>query len=256
MNERSADSPTQTRHDQHGLWPVAETVADFRRNLATVNARIEAACARVGRDKSSVRLLPVSKTVDEARIRLAHQAGCLMLGENKVQEASRKWDAMRDLPALHWSVIGHLQTNKVKYIAPYVSLIHSVDSLKLLQEIDKQAKKAGRTQDVLLQFYIAQEDTKFGLNLQEAKEILASIEFQQLKRIQVCGVMGMASNTSDEKQVAREFTELKKIFGTLQNKYFRHAPAFKEISMGMSGDYALAIQSGSNMIRVGSKVFE
>ena len=148
-----------------------------------------------------------------------------------------------------------LQTNKVKYMASFVHLIHGVDSLKLLQEIDKQAKKAGRIQDVLLQFYIAQEDTKFGLNLQEAKEILASIEFQQLKRIQVCGVMGMASNTSDEKQVAREFTELKKIFGTLQNKYFRHAPAFKEISMGMSGDYQLAIQNGSTMVRVGSKIF-
>ena len=156
---------------------------------------------------------------------------------------------------IHWHLIGHLQTNKVKYMASFVHLIHGVDSLKLLQEIDKQAKKAGRIQDVLLQFYIAQEDTKFGLDLQEAQEILDSIEFQQLKRIQICGVMGMASNTSDEKQVAREFAELKKIFGTLQNKYFQDAPTFKEISMGMSGDYQLAIQNNSTMVRVGSKIF-
>ena len=200
-----------------------------------------------------VTLIAVSKTKPVSDLQAAYDAGQRHFGENKVQEMVEK---AAQLPSdIHWHLIGHLQTNKVKYMASFVHLIHGVDSLKLLQEIDKQAKKAGRIQDVLLQFYIAQEDTKFGLNLQEAKEILASIEFQQLKRIQVCGVMGMASNTSDEKQVAREFTELKKIFGTLQNKYFKDAPAFKEISMGMSGDYQLAIQTGSTMVRVGSKIF-
>ena len=200
-----------------------------------------------------VTLIAVSKTKPVSDLQVAYDAGQRHFGENKVQEMVDK--AAQLPPDIRWHLIGHLQTNKVKYMASFVHLIHGVDSLKLLQEIYKQAKKAGRIQDVLLQFYIAQEDTKFGLNLQEAKEILASIEFQQLKRIQVCGVMGMASNTSDEKQVAREFTELKKIFGTLQNKYFKDAPAFKEISMGMSGDYQLAIQTGSTMVRVGSKIF-
>ena len=200
-----------------------------------------------------VTLIAVSKTKPVSDLQAAYDAGQRHFGENKVQEMVEK---AAQLPSdIHWHLIGHLQTNKVKYMASFVHLIHGVDSLKLLQEIDKQAKKAGRIQDVLLQFYIAQEDTKFGLDLQEAQEILDSIEFQQLKRIQICGVMGMASNTSDEKQVAREFAELKKIFGTLQNKYFQDAPTFKEISMGMSGDYQLAIQNNSTMVRVGSKIF-
>lgn len=200
-----------------------------------------------------VTLIAVSKTKPVSDLQAAYDAGQRHFGENKVQEMVEK---AAQLPAdIHWHLIGHLQTNKVKYMAAFVHLIHGVDSLKLLQEIDKQAKKAGRTQDVLLQFYIAQEDTKFGLDLQEGQAILDSIEFQQLKRIQVCGVMGMASNTSDEKQVAREFAELKKIFDSLQNKYFQDTPAFKEISMGMSGDYQLAIQNGSTMVRVGSKIF-
>lgn len=200
-----------------------------------------------------VTLIAVSKTKPVSDLQAAYDAGQRHFGENKVQEMVEK---AAQLPSdIHWHLIGHLQTNKVKYMAAFVHLIHGVDSLKLLQEIDKQAKKAGRTQDVLLQFYIAQEDTKFGLDLQEAQEILDSIAFQQLKRIQVCGVMGMASNTSDEKQVAREFSALKKIFETLQNKYFQEKPTFKEISMGMSGDYQLAIQNGSTMVRVGSKIF-
>lgn len=200
-----------------------------------------------------VTLIAVSKTKPVSDLQAAYDAGQRHFGENKVQEMVEK---AAQLPSdIHWHLIGHLQTNKVKYMATFVHLIHGVDSLKLLQEIDKQAKKAGRTQDVLLQFYIAQEDTKFGLDLQEAQEILGSIAFQQLKHIQICGVMGMASNTSDEKQVAREFSALKKIFETLQNKYFQEKPTFKEISMGMSGDYQLAIQNGSTMVRVGSKIF-
>jgi pyridoxal phosphate enzyme (YggS family) len=130
-----------------------------------------------------------------------------------------------------------------------------VDSLKLLQEINKQARKAGRVQDVLLQFFIAQEETKFGLDLHEANEILDSVEFKQLQCIQICGVMGMASNTSDQKQVATEFRTLMQIFEALHNKYFAENSCFKEISMGMSGDYQLAIQNGSTMVRVGSKIF-
>lgn len=200
-----------------------------------------------------VELIAVSKTKPIADLQAAYDAGQRHFGENKVQEMVEKAQLLpKDIS---WHLIGHLQTNKVKYMAGFVHLIHGVDSLKLLIEIDKQAKKANRIQDILLQFYIAQEDTKFGLDLGEAQQILNSIEFQQLKRIRVCGVMGMASNTSNEKQVASEFRNLKQIFDELKNKYFQEQASFKEISMGMSGDYQLAIANGSTMVRVGSKIF-
>lgn len=201
----------------------------------------------------NVTLIAVSKTKPLADLQTAYDAGQRHFGENKVQEMVEK---AQQLPSdIHWHLIGHLQTNKVKYMAGFVHLIHGVDSLKLLQEIDKQARKAGRVQDVLLQFYIAQEETKFGLELPEAKTILESVEFKQLKNIKVCGVMGMASNTSDQKQVATEFRTLKQIFEALSHDYFQDQDSFKEISMGMSGDYQLAIQNGSTMVRVGSKIF-
>jgi len=201
----------------------------------------------------NVTLIAVSKTKPLADLQAAYDAGQRHFGENKVQEMVEK---AQQLPSdIHWHLIGHLQTNKVKYMASFVHLIHGVDSLKLLQEINKQARKAGRVQDVLLQFFIAQEETKFGLDLQEANEILDSVEFKQLQCIQICGVMGMASNTSDQKQVATEFRTLMQIFEALHNKYFAENSCFKEISMGMSGDYQLAIQNGSTMVRVGSKIF-
>lgn len=202
---------------------------------------------------ANVTLIAVSKTKPLADLQAAYDAGQRHFGENKVQEMVEK---AQQLPTdIHWHLIGHLQTNKVKYMAGFVHLIHGVDSLKLLQEIDKQARKVKRVQDVLLQFHIAQEDTKFGLDLKEAQDILASDTFKQLKSVQICGVMGMASNTSDEKQVASEFRTLKQIFEQLSNDYFQGQPSFKEISMGMSGDYPLAIQNGSTMVRVGSKIF-
>ena len=198
-------------------------------------------------------LIAVSKTKPIADLKAAYDAGQRHFGENKVQEMVEKAQLLPN--DIHWHLIGHLQTNKVKYMAGFVHLIHGVDSLKLLIEINKQAKKVNRIQDILLQFYIAQEDTKFGLDISEAQEILNSIEFQQLKHIRVCGVMGMASNTSNEKQVASEFRNLKQIFDELQTKYFPKQDTFKEISMGMSGDYQLAIANGSTMVRVGSKIF-
>jgi PLP dependent protein len=202
---------------------------------------------------ANVTLIAVSKTKPLADLQAAYDAGQRHFGENKVQEMVEK---AQQLPTdIHWHLIGHLQTNKVKYMAGFVHLIHGVDSLKLLQEIDKQARKVKRVQDVLLQFHIAQEDTKFGLDLKEAQDILASDTFKQLKSVQICGVMGMASNTSDEKQVATEFRTLKQIFEQLSKDYFQGQPSFKEISMGMSGDYPLAIQNGSTMVRVGSKIF-
>jgi len=201
----------------------------------------------------NVTLIAVSKTKPLSDLQAAYDAGQRHFGENKVQEMVEK---AAQLPKdIHWHLIGHLQSNKVKYMAGFVHLIHGVDSLKLLQEIDKQAQKAGRIQDVLLQFHIAQEETKFGLELQEANEILESEVFKQLKCIRICGVMGMASFTSDVQQIANEFQGLKKIFETLKAQYFPDATCFKEISMGMSGDYPIAIQNGSTMVRVGSKIF-
>ena len=198
-------------------------------------------------------LIAVSKTKPIADLQAAYDAGQRHFGENKVQEMVEKAQLLPN--DIYWHLIGHLQTNKVKYMAGFVHLIHGVDSLKLLLEINKQAKKVNRIQDILLQFYIAQEDTKFGLDSSEAQEILNSVEFQQLKHVRVCGVMGMASNTSNEKQVASEFRNLKQIFDELQTKYFPKQDTFKEISMGMSGDYQLAIANGSTMVRVGSKIF-
>jgi len=202
---------------------------------------------------TQVRLIAVSKTKPVSAILEAYEAGQRDFGENKVQELVEK---QAQLPKdIRWHLIGHLQTNKVKYSASFVHLIHAVDSLKLLQEIDKQAKKNKRMQKVLLQFYIAQEETKFGLELNEAKTLLDSSEYQALQNIEICGVMGMASFTEDEAQVRKEFGELHAIFNELKASYFTEQAYFTEISMGMSGDYQLAIEAGSTMIRVGSSIF-
>jgi pyridoxal phosphate enzyme (YggS family) len=200
-----------------------------------------------------VTLIAVSKTKPLIDLQAAYAAGQRHFGENKVQEMVEK--AAQLPPDIHWHLIGHLQTNKVKYMAGFVHLIHGVDSLKLLQEINKQAQKVGRIQDVLLQFYIAQEETKFGLDYTEAQEILESSAFKDLQNIRICGVMGMASFTSDQLQIAAEFQHLKSVFEKLKTNYFQQASSFKEISMGMSGDYLIAIENGSTMVRVGSKIF-
>lgn len=202
---------------------------------------------------SDVTLIAVSKTKPVSDIAIAYAAGQRHFGENKVQEMVEK---AAQLPSdIKWHLIGHLQTNKVKYMASFVHLIHGVDSLKLLIEINKQAAKVGRIQDILLQFHIAQEETKFGLNLSEANDLLSSNAFEQLQHIRICGVMGMASFTSDQKQISQEFENLVQIFKHLQQGYFKNQDHFKEISMGMSGDYPLAISKGSTMVRVGSKIF-
>lgn len=201
---------------------------------------------------SNVLLLAVSKTKPNEDILQAYDCGCRDFGENKVQEMTAKYE---QLPKdIRWHLIGHLQTNKVKYIAPFVSLIHSVDSLNLLQTINKEAQKCNRVIPCLLQFHIATEETKFGLSLDEAEEILQSQEFVSLKNIEIRGVMGMASCTNDEAQVRNEFKQLKTIFDLLHTKYFP-IQSFKEISMGMSGDYPIAVEEGSTIVRVGSSIF-
>lgn len=202
---------------------------------------------------SSVTLIAVSKTKPVSDIAVAYDAGQRHFGENKVQEMVEK---AAQLPTdIKWHLIGHLQTNKVKYMAGFVHLIHGVDSLKLLVEINKQAAKVARIQDVLLQFHIAQEETKFGLNLSEAQDLLSSNTFEQLQHVRICGVMGMASFTTNQKQISQEFEHLVQIFKQLKVEFFKNQDHFKEISMGMSGDYPLAISKGSTMVRVGSKIF-
>lgn len=212
-------------------------------NLARIKATIP----------SNVCLVAVSKTKPVSDLQEAYDAGQRHFGENKVQEMCDKYEV---LPSdICWHLIGHLQTNKVKYIASFVHLIHSVDSLKLLSEINKQAQKCNRIIDVLLQFHIAQEETKFGLDIAEARELLSSDEYINLKNIHVVGVMGMASFTDDISVVHAEFASLKGIFQEIKNSFFKEDASFKEISMGMSGDYELAIEEGSTIVRVGSSIF-
>jgi pyridoxal phosphate enzyme (YggS family) len=202
---------------------------------------------------ATVSLIAVSKTKPVSDLQEAYNAGQRAYGENKVQELVDKYEVLpKDI---EWHLIGHLQTNKVKYIAPFVHLIHAVDSLKLLVEINKQAEKNERIIDVLLQFHIAQEETKFGLSPEEAKELIESDAFQSCQNIRVVGVMGMASFVDDEQQIHREFRTLRGIFDELRASNFKDLNYFKEISMGMSGDYQIAIEEGSTMIRVGSSIF-
>jgi PLP dependent protein len=202
---------------------------------------------------SHVKLIAVSKTKTVAEINEAYQAGQRLFGENKAQELSVKYP---ELPKdIQWHFIGHLQTNKVKYISPFVSLIHSIDSLKLLQEVNREANKNNRIIDCLLQFYIAREETKFGLSYEEASEILVSSVFCELKNVRITGVMGMASFIEDMKAVRREFKELKKIYISLKQEFFSKDDNFREISMGMSDDYKIAIEEGSTMVRIGTTIF-
>lgn len=200
-----------------------------------------------------VTLVAVSKTKPVSAILEAYQAGQRIFGENKVQELCEKYE---QLPAdIEWHLIGHLQSNKVKYIAPFVSLIHAVDSLKLLGEINKQALKNNRIISCLLQFHIAQEDTKFGLSLDEAIELIQSETFGSFQNIRITGVMGMATFTDNTKQIREEFRTLRHIFDELQARFFSKHTDFCIRSMGMSGDYREAIEEGSTLIRVGSSIF-
>lgn len=196
-----------------------------------------------------VTLVAVSKTKPVADIMQAYHAGQRIFGENKIQEMAAKYEEMpKDI---QWHMIGHVQTNKVKYMAPFVSLVHGVDSIKLLQEIDKQAAKNRRVIDCLLQMHIAEEETKFGMDEQELMTLLQSETYRNLKNIQVKGLMGMATFTDNPDQVKKEFLHLKAIF----DKVSASNPGMSVLSMGMSGDYALAIECGSTMVRIGSSIF-
>ncbi|MBS3771322.1 MAG: YggS family pyridoxal phosphate-dependent enzyme [Bacteroidales bacterium] len=215
---------------------IAENIYKFRKELP-----------------EGVKLVAITKTKPNEDIMEAYQAGHKIFGENKVQELVSKY---QDLPKdIEWHMVGHLQSNKVKYIAPFVHLIHGVDRPKLFNVIDKEGKKNNRVLDVLMQFHIAREETKFGFNLQEAKELLDSEAFNNYDFIKVRGLMGMATFTEDMEQVRSEFRELVNIFNKLKENYFPNDPAFKEISMGMSNDYHVALEEGTTMVRIGSLIF-
>ncbi len=200
-----------------------------------------------------VKLVAVSKTKPVELIREAYDTGHRIFGENKAQELAAKKPLLPD--DIEWHFIGHLQRNKVKYIVPFVSLIHAVDSLKLLREINKQAQSHSRTVNCLLQFHIATEETKFGLNYEEASELLESEEYRSMKNITIAGVMGMATFTDDMELVRHEFRMLKNYFDQLKEDYFPDDDRFRELSMGMSNDYQIAIEEGSTIIRIGTRIF-
>ena len=215
----------------------------IKENLSRIKATLPA----------GVKLVAVSKTHPAEMLKEAYDAGQRIFGENKVQEMTAKSQV---LPTdIEWHFIGHVQTNKIKMMAPYVSVIQGVDNYDKLAEIDRQAARFNRHITCLLQLHIAQEETKFGFSADECTEMLEEGKWKELKNITIGGVMGMASNTDNKAQVLGEFRHLKQLFDTYKEKYFHDSPDFNTISAGMSGDYQLAIEAGSNMVRIGSSIF-
>lgn len=243
---------TQTGHDQHGRYAEAATVEDFRRNLAAVQARITAACRRVGRDTATVRLLPVSKTKPEVSLRLAHAAGCRMLGENKPQEAHRKWEAMQDLTGLQWSVIGHLQTNKAKLVARFAHEFQALDSLRVAEALDRRLQAEGRSLEVFVQVNTSGEASKYGLAPEDAPTFIQALP--AFSALRVRGLMTLALFSSEAERVRQCFVLLR----TLRDRLRQGAPTgigLDELSMGMSGDFEIAIEEGATVVRVGQAIF-
>lgn len=200
-----------------------------------------------------VTLVAISKTKPSADIQEAYDAGQRIFGENRPQEMQSKAE---ELPNdIQWHMVGHLQSNKVKYIAPFVSLIHSIDKLKLLKEVNKRAKQNERCVDVLLQIHIAKEESKFGMDEEEVKELLDSEGYEKLENVRVVGLMGMATFTDNESRIEKEFDYLKQLFDELKSSYFSQEDSFGTLSMGMSSDYKIALKAGSTMVRVGSSIF-
>ena len=250
--EEVAAVDTLTLHEYHGRYPQASSVEDFRRNLAAVQQRIASACQRVGRDSASVRLLPVSKTFDEAHLRLAYAAGCRLLGENKVQEAQRKWKAMDDLTDLQWSVIGHLQTNKVNQVARFACEFQALDSLRVAEALDRRLQIEGRQLDVFVQVNTSGEVSKYGLTPEEVADFLRALP--AFSALRVRGLMTLALFSADVARVRPCFVLLRE----LRERLRQDAPAgvgLEELSMGMSGDFEIAIEEGATVVRVGQAIF-
>ena len=238
--------------DASQRWPQAVTLEDLRHNLAAVRARIQAACARVGRDPATVQLLPVSKTRDEATLRMAHAAGCRMLGENKPQEMYRKWEALADLADLRWSAIGHLQTNKAKLVARCAAQFQALDSLRVAQALERRLQEEGRALDVFVQVNTSGEASKFGLAPDEVAAFLRQLP--AFPALRVRGLMTLALLSDDSARVRECFVTLRQ----LRERLRQDAPAgigLEELSMGMSGDYEIAIEEGATVVRVGQAIF-
>lgn len=243
---------TQTHHDKHGLYPQAATVEDFQCNLSAVRARIAAACRHAGRDVSGVRLLPVSKTKPEAILRLAHAAGCRMLGENKPQEAYRKWEVMQDLKDLQWSIIGHLQTNKAKLVARFATEFQALDSLRVAEALERRLQVEGRSLDVFVQVNTSGETSKYGLAPEDVATFIQALPMFSALRVR--GLMTLALFSSEAQRVRQCFVLLRDLRDRLQQS----APAgvtLDELSMGMSGDFEIAIEEGATVVRVGQAIF-
>ena len=243
---------TETRHDQHGRYPKATSVADFERNLARVHERMAAACRRVGRDPAAVQLLPVSKTMDEAHIRLAYAAGCRKLGENKVQEAYGKWEAMTDLSDLQWSVIGHLQTNKAKLVARFAIEFQALDSLRVAEALDRRLQAEGRALDVFVQVNTSGEASKYGLAPEDVPAFIAALP--AFTGLRVRGLMTLALFSDEADRVRPCFVRLRELRDRLRQS-LPDGVSLDELSMGMSGDFELAIEEGSTLVRVGQAIF-
>ena len=229
-----------------------DDTAHLAANLAAIRARIDAACHAAGRDPATVRLLPVSKTVDQARLRQAHAIGMREFGENKVQEAMGKWEAMADLPDLRWALIGHLQTNKAKYAARFASEFQALDSLRVAQALDAQLQKHGRALDVLVQVNTSGEASKFGLAPEDVSAFVR--ELPAFSSLRVRGLMTLALFSDDAALVRPCFVRLR----TLRDRLRLEAPdgiSMEELSMGMSGDFELAIAEGATTVRVGTAIF-
>ena len=243
---------TSTCHERHGLYPQAGTVEDFQYNLAAVQAKIAAACQRAGRDPAGVRLLPVSKTKPEATLRLAHAAGCRMLGENKVQEALDKWESMQDLADLRWSVIGHLQTNKARLVARFASEFQALDSLRVAAALDRRLQAEGRSLDVFVQVNTSGEASKYGLAPEELRDFMQQLP--AFSALRVRGLMTLALFSADAARVRRCFVLLR----NLRERLCQEVPAgitLDELSMGMSGDFEIAVEEGATVVRVGQAIF-
>ena len=255
IDTQSVIEPTESKnilaHDKHGIWPKAVSVNDFKKNLVAVQQRINNACVRVGRDPQSVRLLPVSKTMEEPYLRMAYEAGCRHFGENKTQEAWKKYQTMGDLKDLHWSVIGHLQTNKAKFVAKFASEFQALDSLKLAEALERRLQVEGRTLDVYVQVNTSQEESKYGLAESEVRAFLQQLtSFECLK---VKGLMTLAEFSQDTERVRKCFIKLRNLRDRLSDEHF--AQQTLGLSMGMSGDFEVAIEEGATVVRVGQAIF-
>ncbi|MGH8161569.1 MAG: YggS family pyridoxal phosphate-dependent enzyme [Gammaproteobacteria bacterium] len=233
-------------------YPPGRTLPEIEHNLRAVHRRIDAACRRTGRDPGEVQLLPVTKTVDEARLRMAWKVGCREFGENKVQEAQRKAQALADLPGLHWSVIGHLQTDKVKYVTRFASEFQALDSLRLAAALDRRLQAEGRALDVLIQVNTSGEASKYGLSPEALDAFVA--ELPAYSSLDVKGLMTLAVFSSDSTVVRACFARLRQ----LRDRFREAAPVgvgMETLSMGMSGDFELAVEEGATVVRIGQAIF-